>query len=357
VDLMAVATALELLQEEVRAASVVLPVGARTHWEVANPPVAGRGAPDRGATTAGAGGVGTDAAAVEVRAPGDVVAYAPADLTVTVGGGLAAGDLEAVLREHGQECVLDPRSPHATVGGVLATGLSGPRRLRHGPLRDRVLEVRFVNAAGEVVKGGGPTVKNVSGFDIPRLLVGSLGTIGAIAQVTLRCQPTATAARWGATDDDPVAVLTRAYRPSSVLWDGRVSTVLVEGVVADIDAETRAMGLTRADTGPALPDGPHRGRISIRPSRVRAVAPALDAAGVRWLAEVGVGTVHVASDTEGGLAAARVAAEAHGGWLLREAGAPGLDGFGAALPNARLQERIRAAFDPTGKFSPGRLPT
>jgi hypothetical protein len=167
----------------------------------------------------------------------------------------------------------------------------------------------------------------------------------------------AAAARWGTTDGDPAAVLARAYRPSSVLWDGRTTTVLVEGVPADVDAEARAMGTTLVDAAPALPDGPHRGRISVRPAAVRALAPALDTTGVRWLAEMGVGTVHVASDTEAGLARARVAAHDHRGWLLREAGAPGLDGFGTELPNARLQERIRAAFDPTGKFSPGRLPS
>jgi hypothetical protein len=71
---------------------------------------------------------------------------------------------------------------------------------------------------------------------------------------------------------------------------------------------------------------------------------------------VGVGTVHVATDDERALARARAAAEAAGGWMLREAGAPGLDGFGRQLPNARLAERIRAAFDPIGKCAPGRLP-
>jgi hypothetical protein len=87
-----------------------------------------------------------------------------------------------------------------------------------------------------------------------------------------------------------------------------------------------------------------------------ALTPDLDAAGVRWLAEVGVGTVHVAADNERGLVQARAAATGAGGWMLREAGAPGLDGFGIGLPNGRLGERVRAAFDPTGKCSPGRLP-
>jgi len=71
---------------------------------------------------------------------------------------------------------------------------------------------------------------------------------------------------------------------------------------------------------------------------------------------VGVGTVHVAADDPAGLVAARAVATKHGGWLLREAGAPGIDGFGGPLPNLAIVERIRAALDPTGKLSPGRLP-
>ncbi len=91
-------------------------------------------------------------------------------------------------------CALDPRDPAATIGGILACGLSGWRRLRHGPLRDHVLEVRFVTAQGRLVKAGGPTVKNVTGYDLPRLLVGSFGTLGVLAQVTLRCRPRPAAA-------------------------------------------------------------------------------------------------------------------------------------------------------------------
>ena len=139
--------------------------------------------------------------------------YDPRDLTVTVGAGTSVAELAAVLAEHGQECPLDPRDPSATVGGVLATGLSGPRRLRHGPLRDRVLEVRFVTADGRLVKGGGPTVKNVTGFDLPRLLVGSLGTIGVIAQVTLRCQPLPSAARWSTSAARPAGGAATAVPP------------------------------------------------------------------------------------------------------------------------------------------------
>jgi len=332
---------LDELRDKIRAADAVVPVGARTQWEVGNP------------TTGG----------IEVRAPAGVLAYDPAELTVTAGAGTTVAELDAVLGEAGQECPLDPRSPEATVGGVLAAGLSGQRRLRFGPLRDRVLEVRFVTADGRLVKGGGPTVKNVTGFDLPRLLVGSLGTIGLLVRVTLRCQPRPPSVRWMVTGGDPFDARQRMFRPSCVAWDGTTTHVLLEGHPDDVVAEAAAAGL-EADTGrdepgggPSWPDGPHRGRISVRPSRLRDLAPALDGvAGLRWLAEVGVGTVHVAAGDPAELVAARDVAAAHGGWLLREGGAPGVDGYGATLPNLGIVERIRTAFDPTGKLSPGRLP-
>jgi glycolate dehydrogenase FAD-binding subunit len=337
----AVVDEVDELRSTVAAADAVVPVGSRTQWAVGNP------------TTGG----------VEVHAPAGVVAYDPAELTVTVGAGTTVGELAAVLGAAGQECPLDPRAPEATVGGVLATGLSGPRRLRYGPLRDRLLEVRFVMGDGRLVKGGGPTVKNVTGYDLPRLLVGSMGTIGVLVRVTLRCQPRATFARWIMTGADPFETRRRMFRPSCIAWDGATTQVLLEGHPDDVAAEANAAGLDpvsgrdRDDGGPAWPDGPHRGRISVRPSRLRDVAPALDAIdGVTWLAEVGVGTVHVAAAEAGGLVAARDVASSHGGWLLREAGATGVDGYGGPPPNLAIMERIRAAFDPAGKLSPGRLP-
>jgi glycolate oxidase FAD binding subunit len=335
---MVAVTAVDDLCLAVAEASVVAPVGSRTHWEVGGPPPTG-------------------ADVVHVSAPDGVVTYDPADLTVTIGAGTRCDELSEVLAAEGQECALDPRDPAATVGGVLATGLSGHRRLRQGPLRDRVLEVRFVTADGRLVKAGGPTVKNVSGFDLPRLLVGSLGTIGVLVQVTLRCQPSAEASEWFTADVDPFALRRALYRPSCLAWDGTTTHVLLEGAAADVDAERSRIGApaARADR-PAWPEGAHRGRVSVRPSAVADLAPVLDGSGVRWLAEVGVGTVHVAADDARALAHARDAAEAAGGWLLREAGAPELDGFGVRAPNARLAERVRAAFDPTGKCSPGRLP-
>ena len=309
-------------------AIVIAPVGARTHWAVGGPPTAG---------------------AREVRAPAGVIAYEPADMTITVGAGTSFDALDRVLAEHRQECALDPRSRDATIGGILACGLSGVRRLRHGPVRDHVLEVRFETGDGRLVKGGGPTVKNVTGYDLPRLFVGSLGTIGVLRQATLRCRPRLTCARWFQAPDTSAA-----YRASARLWNGGEEAILLEGVDADVAAQSR--GFAALDDPPELPEGLHRGRISVAPRRARDCARALGP-DVRWCAELGVGTVHVATDDADALLRARTIAHAHGGWMLREAGGPSDDdGFGCALPNAPVMRRVKDAFDPAWTLNPGRMP-
>jgi hypothetical protein len=141
-----------------------------------------------------------------------------------------------------------------------------------------------------------------------------------------------------------------------VISDAAGVRVRLEGHPGDLDAQAVAAGLTPV-AAPELPDGPHRGRISVAPGLLAPLSAALDTVdGVRCVAEHGVGTVHVAADTGDGLAAARDLAHAHHGWLLREAGAPDLDPFGVDPPAVGLQRRIRAALDPTGKLAPGRLP-
>lgn len=322
------------LRDAVASAPTVSPVGGRTHWEVGGPPP-------------------TDA--TEVSAPSGFVTYDPDDLTVTVLAGTTCAELTAALAERGQECAVDPRDPAATVGGVLATGLSGHRRLRFGPVRDRVLEVRFVTADGRVVKGGGPTVKNVSGFDVPRLLVGSFGTLGVIVQTTLRCQPLPATSVWCTTPLDPFAVRAAVLRPACIRFDGTTTHVLLEGETADVASELSTIAGVECAM-PAWPSAAHRGRISVPPAELRVLLDRLPATGVSWAAEIGVGTVHVAAATPDALVAARDAAESVGGWLLREQGAPGVDGFGSALPNTALMQRIAEAFDPAGKCAPGRLP-
>jgi glycolate oxidase FAD binding subunit len=326
--------ALSDLRDAVLGAPAVRVAGAGTHADVGDP-VAG--------------------ATVVVRAPAGILAYEPADMTVTVLAGTPVAELSAALAERGQECPLDPRDGTATIGGVLACGLSGPRRLRVGPVRDRVLEVHVVTGDGRIVRGGGPTVKNVTGYDLPRLMVGALGTLGVIGQVTLRTQPVPPASQWATSPEPPSSLRARLFRPSCLAWDGTTTHVLLVGHRNDLDAEVAAAALTPA-AEPAWPAGLHRGRVSVAPGTLPALAERLGYLDCSRLAEGGVGTVHVAATSEAGLASARAAAVAEGGWLLRESGAPGLSGFGAALPAPEVQARLKTAFDPDGRLNPGRIP-
>ncbi|HKE72971.1 MAG TPA: FAD-binding protein [Acidimicrobiales bacterium] len=287
------------------------------------PAEAGPVAAEGGRTQWSAGVVDPAAAdgARPVGAPAGVVAVEAADMTVRVGAGTPVTDLDAALAEVGQAVAL-PSWPGATVGGVLAVGHSGLRRLGWGPVRDTVLEVRYASAEGRVIKAGGPTVKNVSGFDLCRLLVGSLGTLGLLAEVVLRTRPAPAVERWLAGEADPFPLQHRLHRPAAVLWDGATTWVLLDGHPADVEAEAALAGLPDAAGPPDLP--PHR--WSLRPSELAGL-PA-DGGGP-FVAEVGVGVVH------------------------RSSPAPARPVDPAV---AELHRRLKSTFDPTGRLGPGRDP-
>lgn len=119
-----------------------------------------------------------------------VLAYNPADMTITVEAGMPLADLQALAARHGQTLALDPpRAARATIGGLVATGASGPRRMAYGGMRDLLLGTRIAMTDGTVVKTGGRVVKNVAGYDMNKLVNGSLGTLGVITEVTLKLRP------------------------------------------------------------------------------------------------------------------------------------------------------------------------
>src|SRR5205823_10752086 len=112
------------------------------------------------------------------------------DLTCHVEAGITLAELQAKLATKGQWLALDPSdAQQATIGGILASNASGPKRLRYGTARDMVIGLRVVQASGEVARSGGSVVKNVAGYDLNKLYIGSLGTLGVIVEANFKLQP------------------------------------------------------------------------------------------------------------------------------------------------------------------------
>lgn len=195
-------------------------------------------------------------AVLDVTGLDGVLAYEPSDLTVTVQAGLPLAALQEVLASKGQRVALDAgRIAHgATVGGLLATGDAGPARHTYGTLRDCVIGLTVVLADGTVARSGGRVIKNVAGYDLAKLFHGSLGTLGVIAEVTLRLHPLAEASCTVAAVCAPEQSLLLADRlmrdglePVALEWyDGRL-LARFEGTAAGVTRRARATGCEEAD--------------------------------------------------------------------------------------------------------------
>ncbi len=128
--------------------------------------------------------------AIDTTAINRLIDYPFADMTITVQAGMTLSVLREILAEHQQRVLIDAPFPdRATVGGIYATNATGPRRYAAGRPRDQIIGVSFVTSEAVVVKGGGRVVKNVAGYDFPKLLTGSMGTLGIITQLTLKVRP------------------------------------------------------------------------------------------------------------------------------------------------------------------------
>ena len=249
-----------------------------------------------------------------VHPPAGIEWMQPDEMIVCCGAGTPVDELVAALATSGQTVAMPAGG---TVGGALAIGRSDHRRLGYGPVRDTLLQARYVSAAGEIVKAGGPTVKNVSGFDLCRLLVGSHGSLGFLGEVIVRTRPLAQHSQWFTRETtDPFDVFTLLYKPISVLWNGSAVFALLEGHSADVAEQAARCALTACAGPPALPTGSRR---SLKPSNVSSQTG-------DFVAEVGVGIVHHA------LACA-----------VEPVGERG-----AALATA-----IKHQFDPAGRLNPG----
>ena len=128
--------------------------------------------------------------AIDMTALDAVIDYPSADMTITVQTGITVAKLAKILSEKGQRLPIDSIDPEKeTIGGLIATNASGPRRLGHGTLRDYVIGIKYLNDKGEEAKAGGRVVKNVAGYDLCKLQTGALGTLGILTEVTFKLRP------------------------------------------------------------------------------------------------------------------------------------------------------------------------
>ena len=307
--------------------------------------------------------------------------YEPSELVVTVGAGTPLAELEDTLASQGQCLPFEPPhfGPGATVGGMVASGLSGPARATAGSVRDFVLGLSMVNGRGELLTFGGQVMKNVAGYDVSRLMAGALGTLGLIVEVSLKVLPRAPAEATLRFELPQREALERLHawggQPlplNASRWSqapgGAALHVRLRGAQAAVAAACQSMGGERLDDAAAqeawracreqqLPwFGERAGRDLWRLS-VPQTAPVLDLpepplvewqGGQRW----------VAAEPGDAARLRRVAEQAGGHATLFRAGAAGTrtPRFQAlAPPLDRIHRELKRQFDPAGIFNRGRL--
>ena len=321
---------------------------------------------------------------LDIAAYRGIVAHEPTELYVTARCGTPLSELELALAEKGQMLAFEP--PHfsgATVGGCVAAGLAGPRRQQAGAVRDFVLGTKLIDGRGQILEFGGQVMKNVAGYDVSRLLAGSLGTLGVLAEVTLKVLPKPMAEQtlvFPMNESEALAKLNEwGGQPlpiSASFWhDGRLWLRLAVARAA-VDAACRKLGgdaardagsadehwlSVREQTHPAFA-GPVLWRLALpssaKPPELSGLRAIEWGGGQRWYA----GECDEKSGDESGEigdAVRAAAAEAGGHAVLYRApeSLRALAGAFAPLSPAllALHRRIKKAFDPQGILNPGRL--
>jgi glycolate oxidase FAD binding subunit len=292
-----------------------------------------------------------------------VVAYDPAEMVASVATGTRVGELRATLAAGGQEWPVDAPDA-ATVGGVIAAGVSSPRRLRVGPVRDTVLQVELVTGDGRIVRAGAPTVKQSTGYGIARAMVGSLGTLGVLTQVAVKVRPLPSAVRTLRVEGDGLELgprlLAATVTPAAVVAEPGAAEIRLEGWPEEIEEQTaraRAVAPVEVvgDETPAepvpfdpSPPVPHLVEAAVVPSRLADLLVGRTG----WRALVGVGIAWIPVDDADDLARVRARVRELRGIAPVIRGPGGLGD--ADPPAAAVQRRLKAAFDPAGILAPGR---
>ncbi len=320
-----------------------------------------------------------------------IVDYSPVDLTLAVEAGVRLATVDQLLAEQGQRIALDvPHRGSATFGGTFACGLSGPRRLRYGALKDMVIGAEVINREGFTTKSGGMVVKNVSGYELARLHYGAHGAFGIVSRLNLKVLPTvesraevaATYTTAEAAAEAGAAVLVSTLDPAAVYivrsapgqW---VLRAQIEGSLQFARVQLQAVGQSLGAPenveyvgigGYSTPDFDRVvelreadtlvARVSVPASRQAEALAALDALeSATLLADMGSGLVYVRSKDIGPAVASLKAL----GWPTAYLALPGesaddVDVFGP-MDEAGLAvlRRLKDQFDPQRMFNPGRF--
>jgi glycolate oxidase FAD binding subunit len=336
---------------------------------------------------------------LDVSGLSGIVEYQPDELIITARPATPLAGIVAVLAEKGQRLGFDPADWRAvlgsegtpTLGGAAASDAGGPARLRHGGARDSLLAIRAVNGLGEAFKAGGKVVKNVTGFDLPKLMCGAFGTLGVMTELTFRVYPRApssvTLCLADAAPRDGFAALRKiarsalepiglCYLPGTMLEGVGQGAALIrlEGARRPLEEKIgMAHGLLGgrmhaiedeaalfADIGngarfAGISDDVWR--LMIPPSEAPALAERL--AVPRWLGDMAGGLLWVAAPPSDAARVRAATAEAGGQAMLLKASPEDRRRLGLYAPPppalAKLADSVRAAFDPLSLFNPGRL--
>jgi glycolate oxidase FAD binding subunit len=301
-----------------------------------------------------------------------IVSYEPTELVVTARAGTPLAEVEAALRDKGQMLAFEPPhfGPGATLGGCIATGLSGPRRAYAGSARDFVLGVRILDGKGAELKFGGQVMKNVAGYDVSRLVTGSLGTLGVLLEVSLKVLPVPpfeTTLHLQRSEAEAIAQMNQwAGKPlpvsATAFRDGDLG-VRLSGARVAVEAAAGKIGGAAVDPAQAArfwtgireqSDPYYSGTGTLWRLSVKSTTPPLALPG-KQLIEWGGALRWLQSDADAGTI--RRAAASAGGHATLFRGSDKAAGVFHPLPPALMQlhRNLKQAFDPAGILNPGRL--